>query len=234
MKIYRSRAHVVATIFVVAVPFLFLLFFSRVVKIATSQLFEDVFISVFRLAVAYFIAAALGWLLAVWFYHGNRSHVALPLFDVLQSFPTFAAVPLATLYWGVNNFTVIFFLSVTIIWPVCFNVVSSLKQSRKDWVEAVEISRLSGWSYLKYYLWPVTVPGLITGSIISLGEGWEALVATEIIVNVTPGLGNFFQHFSNHPTITFFGIMGLLLIVFSVNKIVWTPLLEKSHLMLEE
>src|SRR4051812_22002884 len=108
MKIYRSRAHLVATILIVALPFLFLLFFSRVVKIATGQLFYDVFISIFRLFLAYVVAAVVGWLLAVWFYHGKRSHVALPLFDVLQSFPTFAAVPLAVFYWGSNDFTVIF------------------------------------------------------------------------------------------------------------------------------
>ena len=233
-KIYRSRTHLLATILIVALPFLFLLFFSRVVNIATSQLFFDVFISVFRLFIAYVIAAVIGWLLAVWFYHGKRSQFALPLFDVLQSFPTFAAVPLAVYYWGSNDFTVIFFLSVTIIWPICFNVISSLKSARKDWVEAVEMSQLSGTNYLKYFLWPVTVPGLITGSIISLGEGWEALVATEIIINAKPGLGDFFQTHSTHPSITFFGILGLLLIVFSVNKIIWSPLLEKSHLMTEE
>lgn len=234
MKIYKSRAHVVATILLVAMPFLFLLFFSRVVKIATGQLFYDVFISVFRLFIAYLIAGTIGWVLAALFYRGKRANYVLPLFDVLQSFPVFAVVPLAALYWGATSFTVIFFLAVTIIWPICFNVVSSLKLARKDWVEAVEMSRLSGFNYLRYYLWPVTVPGFITGSIIALGEGWEALIATEIIVNVKPGLGDFFHTYSAHPTITFFGILGLLLIVFSINKIVWTPLLEKTHSMLEE
>jgi NitT/TauT family transport system permease protein len=234
IKIYKSRSHLTLTILILAMPFLFLLFFSNVIKVATNELFYDVFISVFRLFLAYLIAAVGGWLLAVWFYHGKRSHVALPFFDVLQSFPTFAAVPLATLYWGATDFTVIFFLAVTIVWPICFNVISSLKSARHDWVEAVEMSRLSGWNYLRYYIWPVTVPGLISGSIISLGEGWEALVATEIIINVKPGVGSFFQNFSAHPTITFFGILGLLLIVFSINKIIWSPLLEKAHLMTEE
>jgi NitT/TauT family transport system permease protein len=234
MKIYKSRAHLMATLAIVVLPFLFLLLFGQVAKLAASTLFYDVFISVFRLFLAYIIAAVVGWLLAVWFYHGKRSHFALPFFDVLQSFPTFAAVPLAVVYWGRTDFTVIFFLAVTIIWPITFSVISSLKQSRHDWVEAAEISRLTGWNYLKYYLWPVTVPGLVTGSIISLGEGWEALVATEIIINIPVGLGNFFQTFTTHPTITFFGILGVLIIVFSVNKLVWSPLLEITHHMTEE
>src|SRR6185436_17344992 len=99
-KIYKSRAHLIATLVIILLPFLFLLLFSHVVKITISRLFYDVFISIFRLFIAYIIAAVLGWLLAVWFYHGKRSHVALPIFDVLQSFPTFAAVPLAVIYWG--------------------------------------------------------------------------------------------------------------------------------------
>jgi ABC-type nitrate/sulfonate/bicarbonate transport system permease component len=75
---------------------------------------------------------------------------------------------------------------------------------------------------------------LVTGSIIGLGEGWEALVATEIIVGAQNGLGNFFQNFSNNPAITGFGILGLLILIFTVNKILWIPLLDQSHKLLED
>ena len=234
IKIYKSRLHLAATIMFIAVPFLFLLLFSQVIKIAISELFFDVFISIFRLFIAYIVAVVIGWLLAVGFYHGRRSNIALPILDIMQSFPTFALVPLAIIYWGSSDFTVIFFLVITIVWPLTFSVISSLKLARKDWLEAVEMSQLTGLNYLKYYLWPVTVPGLITGSIIGLGEGWGALVATEIIIKVNPGVGDFFQEYSNHPTITAFGILGFVLIVFTINKVIWSPLLEKSHLMLEE
>ncbi len=234
IKIYKSRAHLLATLVIILLPFLFLLLFSRVVRIQESRLFFDVLVSVFRLFIAYVLAATVGWLLAVWFYHGKRSHIALPIFDVLQSTPTIVAVPIAIVYWGRSDFTEIFFLAITIIWPVTFSVLNSLHTARHDWKEAAEMSRLSGWNYLRYYLWPVTVPGLVTGSIISMGQGWEALAATEIIINIPVGLGEFFQSFSTHPTITFFGILGVLVIVFSVNKLIWSPLLESSHRMIEE
>ena len=169
----------------VVIPFLFLLFFARISQIATSSLLYDVSISLFRLAVAYVISAVLGWFFAVAFYKGRKSSVALPVFDVLQSFPTYAALPLAVLYWGPSNFTVIFFLVLAIVWPIFFSVISSLKLIRKDWDEAVEISNLSGLSYLRLFLVPITIPGLITGSVIGLGDGWEALVATEINANKT-------------------------------------------------
>lgn len=232
--VYKTWRHLVFTLLIVFLPFLFFLIFSKAAKLATGLLFADVFISVGRLFAAYVIAAALGWLLAVNVYHGRRAAVALPIFDVLQSFPTFALLPLATLLLGRSEVTIIFFLIVTIIWPIFFTIVSQLKLLKSEWREAVQISGLRGSNYLKYYLWPASLPGLITGSIIGLGEGWEALVATEIIVNHPIGLGSFFQSNSLNPSTTALGIFGLLLLIFTVNKLIWLPLLEWSHKRSEE
>ncbi len=234
LKIYESRRHLAVTLFTLIIPFIALLVFSRYAHIAAPVLFKNVFVSVGRLAVAYVIAAALGWLLAVLFYRGKRSAVALPLFDVLQSFPTFAALPIAALYWGPSNFTVIFFLVLAVIWPILFSVTSSLKLIRRDAEDAVQILGLSGWEYVKKFLWPVAVPGLITGSVIGLGDGWEALIATEIIVNVRSGLGNFFQASAQNLSITAFGILAFLIVIFSINKLIWLPLLDRSHEIMEE
>ncbi len=232
--VYKSLGHLVLTLVIVVLPFLFFLLFSKAAKLATGELFADVFISVGRLFFAYAIAAGLGWLLAVSFYHGRRASVALPVFDVLQSFPTFALLPLVTLLWGKSELTIVFFLVITIIWPIFFTVVSQLKLLKSEWQEVVTVYGLSGKDYLKYYLWPASLPGLITGSIIGLGEGWEALVATEIIVNHPVGLGSFFQNNSLHPVLTAVGIFGLLLLIFCVNKLIWLPLLEWSHKRSEE
>lgn len=233
-RIYQSRIHLLVTIFFIAFPFLFFLLFSNLVHIATTQLFGNIFVSLLRLMTAYFIAAFLGWVFAVSFFKGKRSIIALPIFDVLQSFPTFAALPLATYFLGVSNTTVILFLVITIIWPIFFSIISSLKLLQRDWEEAIEISGLSGFNYIRRFLWPASITGLITGSIIGLGEGWEALVATEIIVGIKSGLGSFFDQFSKNPAVTSFGILGLLFIIFSINKLIWIPLLELSHRRMEE
>ena len=233
-QIYRSPWHILATIAVVAAPFLFLLFFTRLNRIDSTRLLFGAFSSLWRIAAAYLIAVILGWGLAVLFYRGRRAAIALPIFDVLQSFPTSAALPVAALIWGPTNFTVIFFLMLEIIWPVFFSVVSSLKLIRRDWEEVVEITHLSGLAYFRKFLGPVSIPGLITGSVIGLGEGWQVLVATEIIVGIKSGLGSFFQLFSTNTTVTSFAILGLLLLVFSINKVLWLPLLGWSHRIMEE
>lgn len=234
MKIYRSGLHLAVTFMLIVAPFLFLLFFAQIERLAISTLFHDVFVSVIRLFIAFLIAAFLAWVLAIMFYKGHRSHAVLPIFDILNSFPSFAILPLAIQYWGQTNLTVIFFLVLTIIWPILFSVVSSLKLARHDWEEATEIYHLSGWAYFKNFIWPLSIPGLVTGSIIGLGEGWGALVATEIIVSLPGGLGKFFQGHAENTRVTIFGILALLIIVFSVNKLIWTPLLDASHRQMEE
>lgn len=232
--IYHSRLHIVVTIGIIFVPFIFLLLFTQYAKISTTKLFADLFISSVRLLVAYSIAAVLAWTGAVVFYRGRRALVALPLFDVLQSFPTFAALPLAVHVWGPSTRTVIVLLVLTIVWPILFSIISSLKLMRKDWEDAATIAGLKGFGYLRHFLWPVSLPGLITGSLIGLGEGWEALVATEIIVATKGGLGSFFSLYAQNAFITAFGIIGLLLFIFSMKKLVWLPLLERSHRVMED
>ncbi len=229
VKIYQNHWHLALTIGIIAAPFVFLLLFSGIAHIARRVLFTDIFISSFRLLIAYIIAIICGWIWAVSFYRGKRAAIALPIFDVLQSFPTFAALPLATYYMGISNTTVIIFLVITVIWPIFFSLISSLKLIKPDWEEAAEIYGLSGFDYVRYFLFPVSIPGLITGSIVGLGEGWEALVATEIIVNIKSGLGTFFSTFSQNTGVTVFGIIGLLLLIFSINKLIWVPLLDWSH-----
>lgn len=234
ISVYQSRKHLVITLFVVALPFLFLLWFSQFSGIATSRLFSDIGISLTRLIIAYVISAGIAWVLAVSFYHGRRAVIALPFFDILQSFPTFAVVPLAVLTFGKTNATIIFFLVITIIWPILFSIISSLKLIKHDWEEAAEISGLRGINYVRHFLWPISVPGLITGSIIGLGEGWEALVATELIMGIQMGLGNFFDANASHGETIALGVLGLLIIIFSINKLLWLPLLEASHHRMEE
>ena len=229
VKIYQSHWHLVITLIIITAPFAYLLLFSNIADIANNELFIDLFISSFRLLAAYIIAVILAWIWAVSFYKGRQSMIALPIFDVLQSFPTFAALPLATYFMGTSNTTVVVFLVLTVIWPIFFSLISSLKLIKPDWEEVADISGLSGFEYVKNFLLPVTIPGLITGSIVGLGEGWEALVATEIIVNTKSGLGRFFSTFSHNSSVTIFGIIGLLLLIFGVNKLIWVPLLDWGH-----
>lgn len=232
--IYKMRWHMFATLLFILVPILFFLGFSLVTHITIAQLFADISVSLMRLVIAFVISIVLGWVLAAMFYRGKASTVALPVFDVLQSVPTFAALPIAVMYWGRTNTTVIFFLVLAIIWPVLFSIISSLKLIKNEYNDAVSIYGLKGWRRVRYFLLPASIPGLITGAIIGLGEAWEAIIATEMIIGMRHGLGTFFQGFSNNPQVTAFGMLGVLMFVFAINKLFLLPMLDKSHSLVEE
>lgn len=232
--IYKSWRHLLATVSLVFLPFVTISLFFGLSSSTFDVFLSGTLVSLFRTIAAYLIALLLGGSLAMIFSMGRQSEVALPVFDVLQSFPTFAVLPMAIAIWGASEFTVIFFLVLTIIWPIFFSTVSALKLTRRDWIEAAEVFGVNGRLYFKKFLLPISLPGLITGSIIGLGEGWEALIATEIIVGIQTGLGPFFELFKQDRVITIFGISGFLLLVFCINKLIWLPLLEWSHLKMEE
>jgi ABC-type nitrate/sulfonate/bicarbonate transport system permease component len=233
-SINRSRRHLIVAFGILILPLVLLIVFSLVTKISFVLAIDDLTTSVIRLGIAFIFATILAWLVVILFVRGKTETVALALFDVLQSLPTFAILPIAVHFLGQRETTIIFFLILTIIWPIIFSIVSSLKQVNRSWHEAVTISRISGFNYVRYFLLPVTAPGIVTGAIIGLGEGWEALIATELLLNTRSGLGPFFRAFSTDTGMTVFGVLIFLSLIFVLNKFLWLPLLDKSHRLIEQ
>jgi ABC-type nitrate/sulfonate/bicarbonate transport system permease component len=230
----RSRTHLLVGFAILIFPLVALVAFSLVNRISFNIALYDLFISVWRLGIAFIIATIVAWLLVVFLVRGKTEAPSLAVFDVLQSLPTFTILPIAVHYLGESESTIIFFLVITVIWPIIFTIVSSLKQSDRSWGEAVAISRIKGFDYVRLYLFPITAPGIVTGAIIGLGNGWEALIATELLLGTTTGLGPFFQGFSTNSTMTLFGVLIFLSFIYVMNKFIWLPLLDKSHRMIEQ
>lgn len=233
-SVNRSFHHLIVAFGLILLPLFGFFIFSQISGISFNVAIGDLFVSFFRISLAFIIAVCLAWLLVIFFIRGKTEGVTLAIFDVLQSLPTFTILPIAVHFFGQSEITIIFFLVITIIWPIIFSIVSSLKQVDKNWHEAVTMSRIHGFDYIHYYLFPVTAPGIVTGAIIGLGDGWEALIATEIILQTKRGLGPFFQLFSDNTGMTLFGVLIFLSVIFTLNKFIWLPLLEKSHRLTEQ
>lgn len=230
----RSRRHLIVAFGILIFPLVALLVFAFVTDLNFGEALYDLSISMWRLAIAFVIATVVAWILVVTLVGDRTDSPALAIFDVLQSLPTFVILPIAVHTFGQTEATIIAFLALTIIWPIIFSIVSSLKQVNRSWHEAVTISGLKGYDYIRYFLLPVTLPGVVTGAIIGLGEGWEALIATELLLHTKTGLGPFFSSFSDNTTMTLFGILIFLSIIFALNKFIWLPLLEKSHRLIAQ
>lgn len=230
LKIYKNRWHLFITFGVVILPFIFILVFSRITGVETTQVFVDIGASLFRVLIAYFVSVVLAILLAVFLGQGKFGDFFLPVFDVLQSFPSFALLPLLTVWFGIGSTAAILFLVATMLWPILFSTLSAIRMARDDLEEAAFIFGAKGIKKILYFTVPIAFPGLIIGSVVGIGEGWEAIVGAEII-GITPGIGGFLNSASSSGNLKVlsFGIIALLLFLFSLNKIIWLPLLKRSH-----
>ncbi|MBI4114427.1 MAG: ABC transporter permease subunit [Candidatus Niyogibacteria bacterium] len=230
LKIYRRRWHLVVTFAVIFLPFLFIFGFTKYAGIQTSTVFIDLGASLLRVFSAYAASVFLAMILVLLINGRRFENFFLPVLDVLQSFPAFALLPILTVWFGPGNLAAIFFLIATMLWPILFSALSSIRMERKDLEEAAVIFGARGTKKLISFTLPMALPGLVMGSIVGLGEGWEAIVGAEII-GVTPGIGNFLNTAAvkGEYQILAFGIIALLLFLFTLNKLIWLPLLKRSH-----
>lgn len=183
----------------------------------------------YRLVLAYGIALALGAGIALLVGWSPFSDTLFPFFDILQNIPSFALIPFFIYFFGLTDQMVIFFAVSSIVWPILFAVLTSIKNVHRDLNDAATIFGARGLKRIPYYLAPLSFPAILTGSIVGISIGWESIIGAEIIVNVY-GFGAFIKTASvsgiNQAAIA--GVLIVLIIVFIINRMVWAPLLLES------
>jgi len=183
----------------------------------------------YRLVLAYFVALAIGVTVGLLVGWSPFSDTLFPIFDVLQNVPSFALIPFFIYFLGFTDLMIILFAVSSIVWPILFAILSAIKSAHKDLGDAATIFGATGRRRIRYYLAPLSLPAILTGSIVGIAIGWEAVIGAEIIVNAA-GFGSFIKDAStsgiNQSAVA--GMLVILIIVFVINRLVWTPLLGES------
>ncbi len=234
LRIYRKHVHVLIAFGVLILPIVFIFFGGWISHISVRALGTALSVSGYRLFIAYVISAIIALVLAIALGQGKVGDFFIPVFDLLQNIPSFALIPVFALVWGYTNTMAIGFAVSAMIWPILFYVISAIRTAKTDFNEAATVFGATGWRRFSSYLLPLSFPALVTGSIVAVSIGWEAVIGVEII-GFSNGIGNFLTANAgangNHALV--FGLIALLLIVFSINKLIWLPLLKRSQLYAE-
>lgn len=183
----------------------------------------------YRIIIAYLVALVLGVSIALLVGWSPLGDFFFPVFDVLQNLPSFALIPLFIYSFGYTNQMIILFAVSSIVWPILFAVLTAIKSAHNDLNDAATIFGARGWKRIPYYLAPLSYPSILTGSIVGIAIGWEAVIGAEIITNIA-GFGAFIKgvDVSGISQEAVVGMLAILVIVFIVNRIVWAPLLAES------
>lgn len=227
----HARRYRMAWIFMIGIvgAALLLTIFGYFGSVDWMTLGEAVANTTLRLASAYGIALVLGVSIALLVGWSPFADVLFPFFDVLQNIPSFALIPLFIYFFGYTGEMIILFAVSSIIWPILFAVLTAIKSAHTDLNDAATIFGARGLRRISYYLAPLSFPAILTGSIVGIAIGWEAVIGAEIITNVA-GFGDFIKEASASgiSQAMIAGTFAILVIVFTVNRLVWAPLLAES------
>lgn len=197
--------------------------------VAWPTLIEAVLRTTYRLAFAYGIALVLGVAVALLVGWSPFADVLFPIFDILQNIPSFALIPFFIFFFGYTDWMIILFAVGSIVWPILFAVLAAIKNAHIDLSDAATVYGARGLRRIPFYLAPLSFPAILTGSIVGIAIGWEAVIGAEIIANVA-GFGDFIKtaSVSGISQVSIAGILVILIIVFVINRLVWAPLLAES------
>lgn len=215
-----------------AVALLVILLFIGATNLSLPALVSGFLASLIRTTTAYCFALVLALILALIItLNQTVENLLLPVFDVLQSFPSFALFPiLVRTLSGSPEIVIVSVLVIAMIWPILFSIIGGLKNRRVDLEEAATVFGATGPKRLWHFTLPTLRPAIVTGSIVGWGEGWDLIIGAELLVSVHYGIGHYLGQLSEagQGTLLTVGIIFLMFVLFIVNKLVWLPLLHRA------
>jgi bicarbonate transport system permease protein len=155
-------------------------------------LFWQTLASLSRVAQGYTLAALVG--IAVGITIGLKPTINRafdPLFQFLRMVAPLAWVPIALVLFQKNQPAAIFVIFITAIWPILINTAEGVRQIPQDYRNVALVLQMSSRRFFTKVLIPSALPYIFTGLRISIGLAWLAIIAAEIVMPGTLGIGFF-------------------------------------------
>jgi NitT/TauT family transport system permease protein len=145
--------------------------------------------SVYRVAVGFTIATAIGVPLGLWAGWFSRGAQAInPLVQALRPISPIAWIPLAVLWFGVKDASAIFLIALASFFPIVTGTMTAVRTIPVVFVRSAQNFGLEGFELFRRVVFPAAMPQIITSLRLALGIAWMVIVAAEMIA-VDSGLG---------------------------------------------
>jgi len=145
--------------------------------------------SLFRVTVGFGLAVLVGVPLGLvlgWF---QRLFFAFnPMIQVLRPISPIAWIPVAILWFGVDDRAPIFLIFLASVFPIVVSAMAAVQNINTVYIRAARNFGLSQGDLFSQVIFPATLPQVLTGIRIALGVAWLVVVAAEMIA-VNSGLG---------------------------------------------
>lgn len=195
--------------------------------IASGELIIKLWASLKVLLTGYAIGIVLAGLLTA---ISIASRIGTDFLETLTSMfnplPAIALLPIALIWFGLGNGSLIFVLVHSVLWSVALNTHSGFLAVSNTLRMVGKNYGLSGFSYVSRILIPAAFPSILTGLKIGWAFAWRTLIASELVFGVSSGsggLGWYIYENKNQLEITnvFAGLFMVIIIGLAVENLIF-------------
>jgi NitT/TauT family transport system permease protein len=155
------------------------------------------------------------------------------LTSMFNPLPSIALLPLAMIWFGLGEGSIIFVLIHAVLWSVALNTHSGFKSVSPTWRMVGQNYGLSQIAYVTKILIPGALPSILTGLKIGWAFAWRTLIAAELVFGVSSsggGLGWYIFQNKNMLEIpnVFAGLLTVIVFGLLVDNLVFRTLERRT------
>lgn len=150
--------------------------------IVSGQITDAVAKSMGRILIGFTIAIIIGLILGyfIWRYKLVEDTLGFVV-TALQSIPSIVWFPLAIIWFGLNDFSILFIVTIGATWTMTVNATSGFKNVPQLYQRVAKTYGSTGLHFLRTVILPASVPQIISGLRIAWAFSWRALMAGELL-----------------------------------------------------
>ena len=140
-------------------------------------------------SIAIFLGLIMGYL--IWRYKLVEDTLGF-LVTALQSIPSIVWFPLAIVWFGLNDFSILFIVTIGATWTMTISATSGFRNVPTLYQRVAKTFGSSGFHFIRTVILPASVPQVISGLRIAWAFSWRALMAGELL-GAGGGLGQLLE-----------------------------------------
>lgn len=199
-------------------PSLSSVFSALVEGFQDKTLIYDLIASFKRLAVGLAISLVIGTLIGILLGKSKTADDTLgAVILALQSVPSIVWLPLAIMWFGLNEKAVIFVTILGGTFVMALNMRTGIKNVSPLYIKAAQTMGANGIDLFTRVIFPASIPYVVTGSRLAWAFAWRALMAGELL-STGPGLGYTLRYASDFGRMDI--VIGVMIIIGAIGMIV--------------
>ncbi|TKI55613.1 ABC transporter permease [Brevibacillus antibioticus] len=163
-------------------PSLAQVFETLVNGLISGQITAAIGKSMGRIMLGFLIAIIVGLILGyfIWRYKLVEDTLGFVV-TALQSIPSIVWFPLAIIWFGLNDFSILFIVTIGATWTMTVNATSGFKNVPPLYQRVAKTYGSTGFHFVRTVILPASIPQIISGLRIAWAFSWRALMAGELL-----------------------------------------------------